>query len=264
MKTRLLSLLILGLALVGASGPAHAVVNLRFTPADTTVGPGETGRLSVFVDDLDANVRTIDLYVTYDPAVVTSLGGDSGQAFLDSGFFLFDGFENTAPGQWHGYCVILGSTDWLTGPGELFTWDFTGAADGTSPVIAVEAYVAAGDGTYYDEVVLDGTSITVFDPLSAADDTPPARAGLHAWPNPFNPSTRIRFALAHPGPARVTVHDLRGAEVAVLHDGPLDRGEHRLEWSGRDAHGRAVPAGTYLVRLEGPDGPAVLKLGLVK
>ena len=29
----------------------------------------------------------------------------------------------------------------------------------------VEAYVAAGDGTYYDEVVLDGTSITVFDSL---------------------------------------------------------------------------------------------------
>ena len=51
-----------------------------------------------------------------------------------------------------------------------------------------------------------------------------------AWPNPFNPSTQIAFTLPQAATARLTVHDLRGAVVAVLADGPLPAGEHRRVW----------------------------------
>jgi hypothetical protein len=263
MNRRPLFLLLVVLLLLG-SGPARAQVSLDFAPADTTVAPGEMGRLSVMIDGPTIDVRTVDIYVTYDTTIVASVAGGSGQAFIDSGFFLFDGFENDTPGQWHGYCVILGSTDWLTAPGELYWWDFQGLVEGSTPIIAVEAYLAAGDGTYYPDVVLDPANINVVDPASAAGDLPAPRTGLNAAPNPFNPATTLSFELADAGPVRLAVYDLRGHEVALVHAGDLTAGRHEFTWHGRDDAGRAQPAGAYLVQLSTARGVSITKVTMVK
>lgn len=74
----------------------------------------------------------------------------------------------------------------------------------------------------------------------------PAAFALHAnTPNPFNPTTTLAFSLLETGPARLSVHDLLGREVAVLADGLLERGEHRL---GFDAAG--LPSGIYIYTLQ--------------
>ncbi len=78
----------------------------------------------------------------------------------------------------------------------------------------------------------------------------PALALAVPQPNPANPAAEIRFTLAAPGPARLTVHDARGRLVAVLADGPLAAGEHVRTWAGTDRGGRRLPAGGYLLRLE--------------
>jgi hypothetical protein len=254
---------VLALGLLWA-GPASAAVNLRFTPGDTTVPPAAVGRLSIMIDDLDANLRTIDVFVTYDPAVVRSVGGGPGLRFVQSGFTLFQGMENNVPGQWHGYVVIMGWEDVLLGPGELFYWNFEGLTEGVTPIIAVEAYVAAGDGTYYPEVLLDGTTITVHDPLSAVGDVPLPLPELKVWPNPFNPLTTVTFYLPQAARARLAVYDLRGRELIVLADGLLPAGPARFNWNGRDRDGQAQPAGQYLFRLESDGERRTAKATLVK
>ncbi len=79
---------------------------------------------------------------------------------------------------------------------------------------------------------------------------PPSSLGLAAAPNPFNPALEVRAALPRAEQARVTLVDLRGREVRVLHDGTLPAGESRWVWDGRDATGEAVASGVYLVNLE--------------
>jgi hypothetical protein len=264
MKNRNVQKLVVLLVVALLAVQAQAAVNLHFTPMDTTVELSATGRLAVMIDNLDANVRTIDLYVTYDTSVVSSLSGGAGAAFIDSGFFLFKGFENDIPGQWHGYCVIMGSTDFLEGPGELFYWDYQGLAIGTTPIIAVEAYVAAGDGVYYPDVILDSTTITVYDPTSPVADVPLAQPVLKAWPNPFNPQTSISIDLPNPGYAHVAVYDLRGRELAVLQDGEVAAGSQVYVWDGRDSQGMTQPAGQYLVRMMTADVVRTTKLMMVK
>lgn len=69
-------------------------------------------------------------------------------------------------------------------------------------------------------------------------------------PNPFAEGTVIRFAVPQPGPARVTVYDLRGRSVATIFRGDLDRGWHQISWDGRDEQGRNVAAGAYYYRLD--------------
>jgi hypothetical protein len=63
-------------------------------------------------------------------------------------------------------------------------------------------------------------------------------------PNPFNPTTHIRFVLAVPGDIRLDVHALDGRHVATLATGHHSAGEHSVEFSAA-----GLPSGLYIYRL---------------
>ncbi len=72
-------------------------------------------------------------------------------------------------------------------------------------------------------------------------------------PNPFAPGvspTIFTFTLPEESRVRLVVYNLLAQEVAVLTDGSLDRGTHRVAWDGIDARGQPVPAGVYWYKLE--------------
>lgn len=65
------------------------------------------------------------------------------------------------------------------------------------------------------------------------------------YPNPFNPSTTISFALQQDGPITLRVFDVLGREVAELANGPATAGKHQFRFN---ANGLA--SGKYYFRLE--------------
>ncbi|MDX1741407.1 MAG: T9SS type A sorting domain-containing protein, partial [Rhodothermales bacterium] len=65
------------------------------------------------------------------------------------------------------------------------------------------------------------------------------------FPNPFNPSTAIRYELPEPMRVTLTVHDAIGREVARLVEGPMPSGSHTEIWNT----GNAIPSGVYFVTL---------------
>lgn len=69
-------------------------------------------------------------------------------------------------------------------------------------------------------------------------------------PNPFNPTTSMRFGLARSGPARLAIYDARGRLVRGLLAATRERGFYLVTWDGRDDRGRRVASGSYRVRLE--------------
>jgi hypothetical protein len=74
----------------------------------------------------------------------------------------------------------------------------------------------------------------------------PERFALEGnYPNPFNPSTSIRFSLDEPGLTRLAVYDVLGREVAVLVNEQLAAGSYTATF---DASG--LSSGTYLYRLD--------------
>lgn len=101
--------------------------------------------------------------------------------------------------------------------------------------------------------------------VAAAGDIAAASPLLHpGFPNPFNPSTTLAFALPATGRARVAVFDLGGRLVRTLVDASLEAGPHQAVWDGRDDAGRVVGAGTYLARLEAAGTASTTRLTLVK
>lgn len=85
------------------------------------------------------------------------------------------------------------------------------------------------------------------------------------FPNPFNPSTTIRYTL--PEEARVTlvIYDLLGRQVrTLLRDAQHNAGYHTAVWDGRDDAGRPVASGVYLYRIEAGAHQGTRKMVLVK
>ena len=73
----------------------------------------------------------------------------------------------------------------------------------------------------------------------------------YAFPNPFNPTTKIVFSLTEDERVNLRIYDVSGRLVRVLHDtAQKAAGSHEATWDGRDDRGRSLPSGTYLYRLE--------------
>ena len=85
---------------------------------------------------------------------------------------------------------------------------------------------------------------------------PSATRLLGNYPNPFNPSTTIRYALSSDTRVSVKVYDMLGQEVATLFDASQESGEHSVVWNGKNKAGATVASGLYLYRIQ--TGNAVL------
>ncbi|MCA9783133.1 MAG: lamin tail domain-containing protein [Candidatus Cloacimonetes bacterium] len=95
---------------------------------------------------------------------------------------------------------------------------------------------------------------------SAATEDVPAQFVLHpAFPNPFNPSTTIRFELATTSLTRVALYSMSGRRVRVISDGLLSSGEHSFQVDGSD-----LSSGVYLLGLESAGEMTTQKLVLLK
>jgi hypothetical protein len=106
-----------------------------------------------------------------------------------------------------------------------------------------------------------GTGVGVGDPGNPA--THFALAGN--YPNPFNPSTTIRFAAPGPAHVKLGIFDLQGRRVCTLLDGPVDGPAwHEAQWNGNNSAGQQVAAGVYFCRLVAEEFCATARMVLVK
>ncbi|MDH4069908.1 MAG: FG-GAP-like repeat-containing protein [Ignavibacteria bacterium] len=76
------------------------------------------------------------------------------------------------------------------------------------------------------------------------------------YPNPFNPSTTIRYSLGVDSPVSVRVYNMVGQEVATLVDGFQKAGEQSIAWHGVNNFGQAVASGVYFYKIRA--GSAVI------
>lgn len=113
-------------------------------------------------------------------------------------------------------------------------------------------------GSWYDMGVNENTDVAIrvrttptLD-LAVADDPisiPYEFNLLDNYPNPFNPSTTIRYTLQRRAEVRISVYNILGKKVCTLVDGVKPAGEHSIIWDGKDSDGKEVASGIYLYRL---------------
>ena len=84
-------------------------------------------------------------------------------------------------------------------------------------------------------------------------------------PNPFNPTTVIRYDVpAGGGVMTLRIYDVSGALIRTLSDGPQTAGQKTATWNGKDNRGRSVASGVYFYRLQAPGYEKTRKMVLVQ
>ena len=170
-----------------------------------------------------------------------------------------------------GYCETsevsacdMGYVTWgsaTVSDGSATSHTLTGLESFTYYTVRVRAKNPEGTGAWSDRV-------------SARTNAPPYRSpgdsktlAVDTAPNPFNPSTTIRFTLPEQPESVVSLilYDVTGQVVRrLLQKQALEPGSHTLTWDGRDDQWRAVASGLYLYRLTAGDQVLVRKMTLLR
>jgi len=93
---------------------------------------------------------------------------------------------------------------------------------------------------------------------------PKAYALAQNFPNPFNPSTTIRFDMKEKGLVTVKIYDVAGRLVRTLVNEVKDAGAYSAVWNGRNNGGAAVASGIYFYKMETAGFSATKKLVLLR
>lgn len=204
----------------------------------------------------EGNLKGLSVEIAFDPALLEWVGTEMSDGWSGGEMVFFrSGLED------RGLCWIdlaaLGADAVVEGEGELARLRFrmTGRDAG-------DLRIASAD--LRDR---ENESIGAALPEMDRDLLPSGAHGTRlsgAWPNPFNPVTKVRFDLERPGTLSLRVHDLRGRLVRKLYEGFHPAGAAELVWDGRDGSGRNVSSGVYWVRMESEGYEKTAKLILLK
>ena len=175
--------------------------------------------------------------------------------FIDDNLGITVGRGDPEPGvqQWRG--IIMTTTD----GGQ--TWN----NDVIAPTV-LSAISAAGGNAYVCGAANLVYKYEGFYQTSVQESKPsvPQDFELYNYPNPFNPSTTIHISLEKSSTVTLTVYDILGNVVKILHNGKLAAGSHKIQWEGTNLNRQEVASGVYFYRLETATGIFVNKMLLVR
>jgi hypothetical protein len=86
-----------------------------------------------------------------------------------------------------------------------------------------------------------------------------------AYPNPFNPVTRVEYSVREAGPATIIVYNIAGKAVRTLLRAELEAGAGgSVVWDGTNDAGERCASGVYFCRLDAPGYTEARKLVMLK
>ncbi len=235
---------------VATIAPGHSIVDtIRFAP---TLGGAVGGRISVTSNSLTS------------PDTLHSSGAGSTSFPIASYSTKTVAFGNVGVGHYKDTVITISNTGTdtlkissITASSSVFsgrpqtasippgasrhdTLRFTPSATGG---FSGRLFIASNAPSSPDTITVSGTGVTPTDV-----DDPSLHATAYSleqnFPNPFNPSTNIRFGLKTQSTVRLEVFNILGQKVDDIVRGELSEGSHIFTWNA------SVPSGVYFYRLE--------------
>ncbi|MDH4070064.1 MAG: DUF4397 domain-containing protein [Ignavibacteria bacterium] len=124
-------------------------------------------------------------------------------------------------------------------------------------------FAALGDGTVIELPAAGATVSKV--PFGEAILGLPEEMSLDQnFPNPFNPSTTIRYALPQDAQVNIAIYNALGQEVATLVDEFQSAGYQSVVWNGTNDFGQSVASGLYIYRMQAGETVMTNKMMFMK
>jgi len=84
----------------------------------------------------------------------------------------------------------------------------------------------------------------------ATTEIPQTYELLGNYPNPFNPSTTIKYALPYSSDVELTIYDITGKVVKVFSESGQSAGYQNIVWNGNSQQGSRVSSGVYFYKFK--------------
>jgi hypothetical protein len=84
------------------------------------------------------------------------------------------------------------------------------------------------------------------------------------FPNPFNPTTTIGYAIPQTGQVELAIFNTAGQKVRTLVAQEQSAGFYKMVWDGRNEMGESVGSGVYIYRLHSGSFSKTAKMNLIK
>jgi len=201
-----------------------------------------------------SDVMAYELVLGYDPDRVKVLPGaavEEGNVFADnSRGSLF--FSRTEPGRVEVASGRVGREWSARGDAELVTVRFMALTEDPGQVEVL--------GGQFVNSAYQANTMRVEKARAL-----PKIAALHQnFPNPFNPSTEIRFDIPTAREVQLRVFNQLGQTVRTLVDSRMKAGTYRIKWDGKTEAGNSISSGVYFYSLEAGEFSQIRKMTLVK
>ena len=203
------------------------------------------GNVSGYSDGVSST--PVDLTAPSAPQNLVAVGGDgevtlTWQSNSEEDFSRYYVYGGTPPIP----VTVIDSTVSITDT----TLTLTDLINDTAYWYRVTAVDTSGNESGYSNEVLATPYVLALDELQGV----PTEFALHQnHPNPFNPTTTLRFDLPEATDVVLVIYDLLGQEVVRLVDSYLEPGYQQVVWDGRNRYGREVSSGIYIIRMLVPD-----------
>ncbi|MBN1885813.1 MAG: S8 family serine peptidase [Candidatus Krumholzibacteriota bacterium] len=253
------------------------------TPTDGTILGGQQEEIEVFfsstgltdsiytsyliLDTNDPDMSTFVMPATMEVSHVFVTGPNGGESYQEKNDINvtwttaysgdveeIDILFSSDNGQ-HFYPVVAGEPN-----DGSFSWRIPGLSSDSCRVMVIAHYPS--DRAYFD---VSDSVFSIIAPVDAGEIPGIRRAALRQnFPNPFNPSTTITFALPERTRVRLDVYAPDGRHVATLVDGERDAGIHTVMWDGVNGRGAPVSSGIFFCRMRAGGRTETRKLILVR
>jgi agmatine/peptidylarginine deiminase len=166
----------------------------------------------------------------------------------------------------------------ITSLGEPITWISLNTTEGqiaggsTHEIIVTFDTNEIGFGTYTCNIIItdDLRNVSVipvtltYEANSAGNDIISPQLSLSAYPNPFNPQTKIVFSVPETQFVTLSVYNVKGHKIKTLFQGLVDTTQKTVVWNGTNSKNEAVSSGIYFYRLESNHSAITKKIMLLK
>ena len=242
------------------------MIDIIFGGTGRTVGfdPSEIAYVDLMTDfenaqltfDIEYNgpVRGIEFEIKYDPALVKVMS-PSLVNFQENVMVSYTqkeaGVLKILAADLQGGSIEAMDKTYLTLPVE-----FIGNERDIANVSLDGIYLAGADGSLIETVARTNASeVKVI----------PGEFALHQnFPNPFNPSTEIRFDLPEAGKVNLAIYNLMGQKIRTLSSGEMTPGYHAIVWDGTNDMGSQVATGMYFYAIQTSEFQATKKMLFMK
>ncbi|MBT4453171.1 MAG: T9SS type A sorting domain-containing protein, partial [Candidatus Marinimicrobia bacterium] len=133
--------------------------------------------------------------------------------------------------------------------------------------VTVKFSVIATDGIDTVKVTGDDRVVYVnrYEYLSTESEGIPTEFALHEnYPNPFNPTTTLRFDLPEVSDMTLTIYNMLGQKVRTFNYHNTSAGYHSVTWDATNDLGQQVGAGVYIYQLQTKGFVKTRKMVLLK